>query len=1444
MHTSDTPPDQIQRTFISISQEGIADIEQASMLARMGWSGAFGWDDLLKSKRVLIISEAGAGKTYECRKQQEKLWNEGEPAFFLELALLSQEDLREQLSPTEEERLDAWRASQSDVATFFLDSIDELNLTLGSFERALKRVSKAIAGQLGRARLIITSRPIPVDQQLVHKYLPIPEPVEIAPSGEAFADIAMGRSRKSGDAEDKNAPPEWRSVVLLPLTNEQIRAFAKAEGIENPDALLADIVRRDAGQYARRPQDLIELCADWREMHSTRTHRDQVERNVSIKLKPRTDRRELAQLSDEKALGGASRLALATLLTRKLTIRHSVEADRGGEPGTALDPAMILPDWTADERKTLLERSLFGFASYGRVRFHHRSVTEYLAAHRLHELHSRGMSMRALRRLLFAETPQGIKIIKPTMRPVAAWLAQCIPSIFTEVSDREPEVLFNHADPGSLTSPQRVEALRRYVTRYGHGNWRGLHVPNVQVQRFASTDLADEVERLWRGGVENHETRELLIEIMGAAPLPSCAEFAYATALCGDADLGERLEAVRTLVKLSADELSEVTCSMETEPELWPDKTVRAAIILVFPDHISPDRLCRIARRVQESPQSVGGEFRWALPHKIAEANFPPGYLMSLREGLHELMTEGLNWDEQSLRITSEHPHFATALSAVCLRLIQDGHTKGEVINSSVIALRVARDGDTNDEPTKALRMAFAHLPERLREAAFWANDSFVEDLHSHGEVWARLYEAVQHGPLELSLKQDKAWVLRALSDHERPLIEREMMLSLLIGDLRDESHDRSAYLNSLKQHVADAPDLITHIDRCLNPSPPPEHAKWKAESELRRKTAEQKEAANHEKWMAFWREVAEHPQDAFASDRAENTAWNLWQAMQRSGGESRASGWNRRFIEHYFGKDVTDRLRATMLSAWRKDRPTLRTERGEAEKNTFLIRWQFGLAALSAEAEDPEWAQKLSPDEAELAARYAPIEINGFPTWLESLAEAHPEAVERTLGPALAAELDADLEPHTFCILLQDISHAPPAVAKLFVPRLRAWLRSNSRRLRKNENEAAALSRLTRVIDVLLTYDDDAGAYVRELAAQDLATEDTAPSMLFWLSRLMRLDPAAGLEELAQRLSKVEPSADGPAIHWFAALFGDHGDLLVDLKRPGFTPALLLRLIRLAYQHICTADDISHEGVFTPGPRDNAQSARNTVLSAILNAKGPDAWAVKLEMSNDPLLAHFRDRLLLLAREKAAEEMDEATVSAAEVAKMDHREEVSPMTRDEMFTVMSDRLDDIEDLLLQDISPRELWAGAKDEKLMRREIARELTNRANGAYKVDQEGVTADEKETDIRLRATASDQQATIELKIGDGRSGRDLRDTIKDQLVSKYMAAESCRSGCLLVTVSTNKTWDHPDSGERLDVAGLAAMLDAEVTRVVDEMGASLRLSARVLDLRARLPTETGR
>lgn len=386
-----TEPDKhdIERSFQDIPEDRNTESEQTAFLMDLGWHKGANWGDLLKSKRLLIISEAGAGKTYECRTQQQALWAAGEPAFYVELADLARTNLRDLLSHEEGVRFDAWHASQSDVATFFLDSIDELKLSLGSFEQALKRLAKAIAGQLGRLRVVITSRPIPIDEQLFRQILPVPDEPDEAPTGKNFADIAMARQAQKSSGE--KLARDWRNVALLPLSNAQIKQMAIKEGVDDADALLADIRQRNAEEFVRRPQDLIELCADWRVHRHIRSHLDQVASNISVKLKPRHDGKERAALSADKALEGARRLALAATLSRKLTLRHSAEADREGDPAEApLDPSLILPNWTPDERTTLLERALFGFASYGRVRFHHRSVIEYLASEHLLALRERG----------------------------------------------------------------------------------------------------------------------------------------------------------------------------------------------------------------------------------------------------------------------------------------------------------------------------------------------------------------------------------------------------------------------------------------------------------------------------------------------------------------------------------------------------------------------------------------------------------------------------------------------------------------------------------------------------------------------------------------------------------------------------------------------------------------------------------------------------------------------------------------------------------------------------------------------------------------------------------------------------------------------------------------------------------------------------------------------
>lgn len=209
-----------------------------------------------------------------------------------------------------------------------------------------------------------------------------------------------------------------------------------------------------------------------------------------------------------------------------MTLLHSAEADKGGTSEAALDPAVVLPDWTPGERETLLERALFGFASYGRVRFHHRSVVEYLAAERLKAALAKGMPFRALKRLLLAETAHGKRIVRPSLRPVAAWLSLQQEGLFEEVRDREPEVLLGYGDPESLTAHQRGQALKAYVSRYGRGGWRGMSVPWIQVQRFASRDLAAEVRQLWLGGIENEEVRQLLLMLIDVGKMTICADIA------------------------------------------------------------------------------------------------------------------------------------------------------------------------------------------------------------------------------------------------------------------------------------------------------------------------------------------------------------------------------------------------------------------------------------------------------------------------------------------------------------------------------------------------------------------------------------------------------------------------------------------------------------------------------------------------------------------------------------------------------------------------------------------------------------------------------------------------------------------------------------------------------------------------------------------------------
>ena len=239
------------------------------------------------------------------------------------------------------------------------------------------------------------------------------------------------------------------------------------------------------------------------------------------------------------------------------------------------------------------------------------------------------------------------------------------------------------------------------------------------------------------------------------------------------------------------------------------------------------------------------------------------------------------------------------------------------------------------------------------------------------------------------------------------------------------------------------------------------------------------------------------------------------------------------------------------------------------------------------------------------------------------------------------------------------------------------------------------------------------------------------------------------------------------------------------------------------------------------------------------MESKGEEGWAAKLEMAGDPLWLNSRERFRAIAEEHRAQEIDSVAFNVEQAVALDKTGEAPPSTHEAMFAVMCDRLADLDDLLLRDASPREAWADMEHERLIRREVARALRDLAKGLYKVDQEAVTGEENRTDIRLRSVVSDQEAVIEIKRADDRSGRDLRDTILEQLVQKYLRAENTRSGCLLVTLARDRKWQHPTTRKRLDATELTSLLSQEARRVADMVPAPLSLGVHLLDLRPPKP-----
>jgi hypothetical protein len=1425
----------IQRAFFDLSEKDVDDVENAALIERSWFGKASGWNDVLKSRRILLIAEAQSGKTYECQTQQQMLWKAGEPAFFIDLSSVASQPWRELRSPDETERLERWRRTETDFATIFLDSLDELRLTQGKFHTALRNVANDLHGHTGRVRIVLTSRPLPVDRKLFLRTFEAP-PIPAQSLEDSFAALATGALRE----EKHDQLPDIRYVSFLPLDAEDVKKLAAGRNINDASDFLSALRESNMLEFMRRPQDVIEAVSAWKELGGRfGTHAEQVAFDIRARLKPNPDRPD-RQLEDDRALEGAKRLALAVVLSRRLTIRHDVNSDVG-DASTVVDPVVILNDWRDGDRRALLERGLFGFASYGRVRFHNRLAFEFLAAWHLDDLIEKGMSRKAVRRLLVVRTAQGLDVIRPSRRDVAAWLALRQSWVFDLANDLDPALLMSLGDPGSLPVERRQTMLKTYIERFGNGGWRGLSVPRIQIHRLADSSFWPMVREQF-DIVENPEVRRVLLDLIGHAHLRDCADIARRVVWDSRFDQYERIRALDALVALNDIDLAEIAKQLCSPDGHWDHAFARSAISRLFPQHMTVDQLTAALGWVSET-DDIGSALSRILPPQIER--LPLEQIEKLRQGLAPLVGVGLAFDANTHRARTQRPHLARLLAATCTRLLNAPTLPPAAAASVALAAALMDRDGSSDEILSMLLKAVASASPAVRAAIFEEDIALQRRLRPDVPRLRLFSEWIGHKPFHLKL-DDRVWMKQSLADRQKSADVRAAALLAEIFVFMANNADRQAHLVALTPLVADDQELMGQLEGyLLAPVSVPETQQWQLQHEQTQRERARREAEVKASWIKFREELRGDPDAAFSREHAEHTVYDLCRFMARAEAPTRSSGWNRRLIEEYFGQHVADRLRNELIRIWRKEKPPLASECPEAERKTHFARWYCALVAIHAEAEDPEWAARLSPRDAEIAARYAEKNGTNFPAWLDALAVAHPQVVERVIGQEVSSILSSpatDAKWHS--IVLQNILYASPDVARLFLPRLRTWLQATAGVAGTADGAGSSAKKLEQVIGILLKFGAEADLRaVGEVASATLDQDPGESLVHVLLPALFATDPEKAVARLETICSDADVSQSSQNADWFARLFGRiHLGEGVNLKHPAMTPALLLRLLRLAYRHVDPGKDAVHRGVYTPDMRDHAEQERKMLLSAVIELGGSEGWKAKHEIADDPAFGHLRDRMRLLAIEKAARESDGEAMRLEDIVKLTARQEPGPRSAAEMFALIMDRLDDLRDHLLSDSSPRKLWQSVQDEHDMRRAIAGHLESRACGAYTIAQESVTADEKETDIRLRSTANGVEGVIELKIGDkDYSGNDLRAAISQQLVRKYLAPDNRRAGCLVITLSQQKGWRHPDTGNHLDFGRLIDMLQAAATDLQRSFPDEIHVDVFGLDLRPRLPTE---
>jgi len=1379
---------QLDREFstVSRSQENGQHTNRDYLL---GSSKPQKWNDILKEFRCVILAEAGAGKTEELKQQALNLTVNGSHSFFIRIEDIDS-DFEEAFEVGSQEQFQEW-LNTSDEAWFFLDSVDEARLiSPNAFKRAINKFTARIANAKHRAHIYISSRPYAwrpsEDRRLLESKLFLPKKSHEDRQGNSERDTELYSDESS-----------LLVMTLRPLDSDKIKRYCVTRGVKDVDHLIKEINRLSLWSLAERPFDLETIIEKWKEDSSLGSRIDLLRHNIKVKLTEQhsADRADTQSLTLKKALYGARRLAASTILTGEAGILIP-----GSKPKlNSINASEVLDDWSSSDIRSLLELGIFNDIIYETVRFRHREIRDLLTAEWFYSLLKSGADREAITALFFRKQ-YGENIITPSLRSVLSWLILFDNNLYLRATNISSEIALEGGDPAILPLPVREELLEDIVIKIASNEDNHAARDNTAIARIASQDLTPKTIILINRFIDNDDAIFFLGRLVWQGKMIGCLQPFESIVLDTQRNLYTRIASLRAIVTLR---------EKSDSSEIWSKLNVLESeldeqLIVEFLEELPPSLIN--AKLLLESLEKINSEknaiesyrLRQALKEFIDSLSYEDDFSVfnCLLDGLVEFLNYKPFINERYCLISKRYAWLIGNTTQLLEKLIE---SKSELALSPtalsiLISIAHAKNWGTReyDDYKDILSTLIPNWPE-LNDALYWATiKQKRESLRNEGQRLVDDWQACCHGCFWLF---DESSYKRLLGNLSSITVKDDQLvaLSTVIRFYLQTGKPKSV-LDDLKTAVDNNPALTEKLQTALGP-----RVITKSDSEKRldasRRQQEAKELLNKQQrleWIDSLRENPTRVNDLSRVKPGEITN-DLWWLFSEIGGEdlnqgrARGSNWQKLIPE--FSEAVAKEYSKAVQCVWRQFNVELQSEH-EQYINTYTGALLVAMAGLEIESkESKSFPHDLSTSELKQALRFLAKELNGFPNWLESLFRVYPTETTEAVKTELIWELEhtsAENQPH---YILHDILYYAPWVHNAIAPGLFKWLIDNPEKIQTFPEYS---------IQIMLSSNLSQENLVA-LANRELKKLQPPEDQAKWLALWLDCEASEAIPYVKQWLRQLsESKAKTSAENLFTYLIGNRrGSGEFNGRKTYVVPSYLKELYLIAYHFIKPEDDIDRTtgGAYTPGLRDNAQSARNHLFSLLCDLPGKQAYIAIKELELEHPSESYRPSMARYALKRAESDGDMEAWDSVQVAQFEHQQLITPKTHRQLHELGVLRLNNMKAWLERgNDSPWETWQKAVKENEIRNLVAGWLNQNCQELYTTAQEPELANAQRMDIWLNSNNVNSPVPIEIKLLDkGWSGNKLCERLRNQLVGDYLRESEASCGImLLIAAKTNKQW----------------------------------------------------